>query len=86
MPKNVGNNIEYEIERHINSIINKKLKGFEKSLNKMMLQSLNAAHNRRVNDFGKSLLEEPAKLFNQSANQQIGKLATFINKSILKDF
>lgn len=84
MPKYKNERIEYEIEKTIDSILSKKMRGVQKSINRMILDSLNQAHSRRINEFSRRIIPDTTDVFGSSTSQQFTKIASIINKSILK--
>ena len=77
--------MEYEIEKIIDSIISKKMRGVEKTLNRMILDSVNKFHARREDEFSNKVIPDSVDSFGLSFSQKFGELASLVNKSILRD-
>jgi hypothetical protein len=86
MKSNKKSRMEYEIEKTIDSIISKKMRGVEKTLNRIILDSLNKFHAIRVDEFSNKVIPQGMDSFGLSFSQKFDELASLVNKSILRDF
>lgn len=85
MKNSAKSRIEYEVEKTIDSILSKKMRGVEKTINRMILDSLNKFHAKRVDEFSNKYISHNMDSFGASFSQKFGELASLVNKSILKD-
>lgn len=85
MKSNSKSRLEYEVEKTIDSIISKKMRSVEKTLNRMILDSLNKFHSRRMDEFSNKVIPYSIDSFGVSMPQKFGELASLVNKAIMKD-
>ena len=76
--KQRSKDIEYELERSINNMIERKMRKANSDLNSLILGASNKMHSNNVSDFS-------ADAFGQSSGQMLSSLASMIQKNILRN-
>ena len=76
--KQRSKDIEYELERSINNMIERKMRKANSDLNSLILGASNKMHSKSISEFS-------ADAFGASSGQMFSSLASVIQKNILRN-